>query len=118
MLTKSMLAAVSLTSLLVFSACTSGPPDSGGSADDDPPSAEPGPTATVFEQELPQSVAGQPHVIAPSTQKAGKKFRAGNVGISFETTTLADSRLEPGVSNLDETLQSLGSPALRWRKCS
>lgn len=114
MLTKSMLAAVSLTSLLVFSACTSGPPDSGGSADDDPPSAEPGPTATVFEQELPQSVAGQPHVIAPSTQKAGKKFRAGNVGISFETTTLADSRLEPGVSNLDETLQSLGSPALRF----
>lgn len=82
--------------------------------DDDPPSAEPSPAATAFEQELPPSIAGQPQIIAPSAQKEGKKFRAGNIGVSFESTTLADSRLDPDASNLDETLKSLGSPALRF----
>lgn len=75
---------------------------------------EPSPTATEFEQQMPTDVAGQRQVITPSTQPAGKELRAGNIGISFESTTLADSRLDPGASNLEEVLRSLGSPGLRF----
>lgn len=114
MSTKRALAVVSVTSLLVLSACTSGPSEAGSSADGGTTSGEPSPTATVFEQQMPTDVAGQRQIITPSTQQTSKKFRAGNIGISFESTTLADTRLEPGASNLDDALISLGSPALRF----
>lgn len=63
---------------------------------------------------MPSAATRQLQVIAPSTQKTGAKFGSGNIGISFESTTFADSRLAPDVSNLDETLKFLGSPALRF----
>ncbi|WP_231488323.1 hypothetical protein [Brevibacterium sp. VCM10] len=49
-----------------------------------------------------------------STDRTGPGLTADNVGISFEATDLADPRLDPAQSNLDEQLKSLGSPALRF----
>lgn len=109
-----VIAAVSVTSLLFLSSCISDPSVSGTSADGGSTSAESSPTATVFEQQLSTPIAGQRQVITPTTQHASKKFRAVNIGVSFESTTLADARLNPGTSNLDEILNSLGSPALRF----
>lgn len=114
MSTKIAIAAASVASLFVLSACTSDSSDSGSSGDGGLNSAEPSPTATVFEQQLPQTTEGAQQVITLTPQQTGKKFRADNIGVSFESTTLADSRLAPTASNLDEALESLGSPALRF----
>nr|WP_232488618.1 hypothetical protein [Brevibacterium antiquum] len=42
------------------------------------------------------------------------RFEADNIGLSFESTVLADPRLDPESSNLEVLLKSLGSPALRF----
>src|SRR5699024_3600613 len=59
-------------------------------------------------------VSGDDTVVTASTDRTGPGLTADNVGISFEATDLADPRLDPAQSNLDEQLKSLGSPALRF----
>lgn len=43
-----------------------------------------------------------------------RTLSVSNIGVSFDSTHLADSRMDPGISNLDEVLSGLGSPALRF----
>ncbi|WP_084499799.1 hypothetical protein [Brevibacterium album] len=52
--------------------------------------------------------------IGLSAEPTGARMTAENVGISFEATDLADPRLDPTASTLDERLRELGSPALRF----
>src|SRR5699024_9229377 len=52
--------------------------------------------------------------ITVGAEQHGPGFTADNIGVSFEATDLADPRLDPDDSNLDEQLTSLGSPALRF----
>ena len=75
---------------------------------------EPSPTPTEFEQSFAGAISGDDAVVTASTDKTGPGLTADNVGISFEATDLADPRLDPAQSNLDEQLKSLGSPALRF----
>lgn len=77
-------------------------------------SAEPTPTPTAFVQSSLDDGAGKPAEIDVSSDRSDHRFRAGNIGISLEATDLADGRLDPDSSNLDEQLKSLGSPALRF----
>jgi len=44
----------------------------------------------------------------------GPGYTADNIGVSFDATDLADPRLDPESSNLDEQLRPLGSPELRF----
>ena len=88
--------------------------DSDGSSSGSTPSAEPSPTPTEFEQSFAGDVSGEAAEITATAERTGAGITADNVGISFEATDLADPRLDPAQSNLDEQLKSLGSPALRF----
>lgn len=92
---------------LVLSGCSWFDPD--GSS----PSSDPSPTPTEFEQSKVDA-SGAPADVTVTADKTGPSFRADNIGVSFEATDLADPRLDPANSNLDEQLKSLGSPALRF----
>ena len=59
-------------------------------------------------------MSGEDAVVSATTDRTGPSLTADNVGVSFEATDLADPRLDPAQSNLDEQLKSLGSPALRF----
>lgn len=76
--------------------------------------SQPSPTPTVFKQKYLGDADGEAAIVEVNTAKQKRKFRASNVGISFEATDLADQRLDPAKSNLDDLLSSLGSPALRF----
>lgn len=106
MVIRRAIATCSATMVLLLSACTVG-------AFPDDRSTRPGRASAVFEQEL-SGVGGVVANISVSSKKTSKNFRADNIGLSFESTTLADSRLEPSASNLDDLLSSMGSPALRF----
>jgi hypothetical protein len=88
--------------------------DSDGSSSGSTPSAEPSPTPTEFEQSFAGDVSGEAAEITATAERTGAGITADNVGFSFEATDLADPRLDPAESNLDEQLKSLGSPALRF----
>lgn len=75
---------------------------------------QPSPAPTEFKQKYSGDADGEAVTIEASTAKEKMKFRSGNVGISFEATDLADHRLNPANSNLNDLLSSLGSPALRF----
>jgi hypothetical protein len=77
-------------------------------------SPEPTPTPTEFEQSFVGDVSGAAATVTIGTKRTGPEFAADNIGVSFEATDLADPRLDPAKSNLDEKLKSLGSPALRF----
>ena len=96
---------------LVLSGCSWFDSDDTSSSSQSP---EPSPTPTEFEQSFAGAVSGDDAVVTASTDKTGPGLTADNVGISFEATDLADPRLDPAQSNLDEQLKSLGSPALRF----
>jgi len=76
--------------------------------------SEPSPTLTEFEQSTMGKVSGAKASIEATSTKNGRSLSEDNLGISFEATDLADPRLDPKASNLDEQLMSLGSPALRF----
>lgn len=103
------IASCSATLVLLLSACTLGP-----TADETVSSSEPSPTSTVFEPTFVSEVRGSEATFSVSDKETQKSFRADNIGVSFESTALADSRLDPSSSNLDDLLNSLGSPALRF----
>ncbi|TGD31047.1 hypothetical protein EB835_10605 [Brevibacterium sp. S22] len=77
-------------------------------------SPEPSPTPTEFEQSFAGDVSGEEATVTVGDDQTGAAFAADNIGVSFEATDLADPRLDPAESNLDEQLKSLGSPALRF----
>jgi hypothetical protein len=97
---------------LVLSGCSLFDPD--GSSSSSGQSPEPSPTPTEFEQSFAGAVSGEAAAITVGVDRTGAAFDADNIGVSFEATDLADPRLDPATSNLDEQLKSLGSPALRF----
>lgn len=97
--------------LLLTSACTSdGPFDSVPTHTGPTPT----PTSTEFIQEFTGPVNGDVASIGTSEKATSTKFRDDNIGISFEATELADPRFDPAASNLDNLLNDLGDPALRF----
>ncbi|MCU4298314.1 hypothetical protein D3I60_14745 [Brevibacterium permense] len=87
--------------------------DSGGSSSSGQ-APEPSPTPTEFEQLFAGDVSGEAAAVTATAERAGAGLTADNIGVSFEATDLADPRLDPAQSNLDEQLKTLGSPALRF----
>ncbi|WP_309131153.1 hypothetical protein [Brevibacterium sp.] len=71
-------------------------------------------TPQIFTQKFTGPINGDPTTINISDKRTGKKFRDDNIGISFESTELADPRIDPAASNLDDLLNHLGDPALRF----
>lgn len=63
-----------------------------------------------FEREINGVVVDLTATLTPMHTEVGEDA----IGISFEATDLADPRLEPDASNLDDLLSSLGAPALRF----
>ena len=96
---------------LVLSGCSWFDSDDSSSSSQSP---EPSPTPTEFEQADVDSASGDAASITATAERTGPSFRSDNIGVSFEATDLADPRLDPAESNLDEQLKSLGSPALRF----
>ncbi|WP_241212379.1 hypothetical protein [Brevibacterium aurantiacum] len=92
----------------VLAACTTGPSPS------DSTGAETTSSPAAFVQERVSDPEGEPASIVASHDKSGLVFQEDNIGVSFESTVLKDQRLDPDRSNLDEILNSLGSPALRF----
>jgi hypothetical protein len=88
--------------------------DSDGSSPSADQTAEPSPTPTEFVQSFAGAVSGEEATITVGAEQHGPDFTADNIGVSFEATDLADPRLDPDDSNLDEQLTSLGAPALRF----
>ncbi|MCD1287588.1 hypothetical protein CV023_17430 [Brevibacterium sp. CCUG 69071] len=97
---------------LLLAGCTGSGSDGSSSSTDQAP--EPTPTPTKFEQTTVGSASGEAATITATVEKPGHGLTADNLGISFEATDLADPRLDPDSSNLDEQLKTLGSPALRF----
>ena len=97
--------------LVLLSACSGGNrPDTNESE-----SASPSPTPPPrFSQEFAKPVDGRPATISAGDTPNKRKMRADNLGISFESTELADPRWDPDHSNLDELLKNLGQPGLRF----
>ncbi|AZL04623.1 hypothetical protein CXR24_02660 [Brevibacterium aurantiacum] len=96
---------------LVLSGCSWSDSDDSSSADQ---TLEPSPTPTAFEQSFADTVSGDAAAVTATAERLGPGFTANNIGVSFEATDLADPRLDPANSNLDEQLKALGSPALRF----
>lgn len=96
---------------LVLSGCSWFDSDGSSSSSQSP---EPSPTPTEFEQANVDSASGDAASITATAERTGPSFRSDNIGVSFEATDLADPRLDPAKSNLDEQLKALGSPALRF----
>ncbi|MCF2585809.1 hypothetical protein HU144_00710 [Brevibacterium sp. UCMA 11752] len=97
---------------LVLAGCS--PTDSDGSSSSGDQSSEPRPTPTEFEQSFADAVSGEAAAVTATADRLSPGFTADNIGVSFEATDLADPRLDPANSNLDEQLKSLGAPALRF----
>ena len=100
--------------LLLLASCAHGNAEGEQSSHNDSASAESSPPPTAFEQQLSSYLSGQVAEIVVTNDKSRHVLAPENVGISFEATDLADSRLDPSASNLAEQLKSLGSPALRF----
>lgn len=101
-----------LASALVITGCTIGSPTQDSATNS--ATSTPSPTPTVFAQNLGSGPTGDAGTIAITEDRASEDFGESNIGISFEATDLADPRLDPAASNLDDLLRSLGSPALRF----
>ena len=110
--------------VLVLTGCTNGDGEqrAGGAGEANesaaPPTA-PGltlhPDATEFTQDVGEHTAlNDPVELTVSMDTIGGSVRPENIGISLEATDLADPRLDPEASTLDERLNELGSPALRF----
>ncbi|RBP62942.1 hypothetical protein DFO66_11246 [Brevibacterium sanguinis] len=72
------------------------------------------PTSEYFTQSFTGPIDGDAVTIEISDKLTSKTFRRDNIGLSFESTELADPRIDPAASNLDELLNHLGDPALRF----
>ena len=74
------------------------------------------PVQEHFTQPGPSDSSSGPEVNI-TVQSAGpgaSRFQAGNVGLSFEASDLADPRWDPDQSTLDELVAALDQPALRF----
>lgn len=109
MVIRKAIASCSATLVLLLSACTLG-----STVDENATSAGSSPTPTVFEQTFASDARGPEATLSVSNKKTQNNFRADNIGLSLESTVLADRRLDPDASNLDDLLKSLGSPAVRF----
>lgn len=94
--------AICAKSVLFLAGCSGGAADQVESPQAGSTSAEPSPTPTVFEQQLDSVLSGDPTEISVSVEELGQPLRSDNLGISFGATDLADPRLDPDSSNLDE----------------
>lgn len=72
------------------------------------------PEASEFEQVFISGANGHSGIVDIDQKHTDRTLSVSNIGVSFESTDLADSRMDPGVSNLDEVLSGLGAPALRF----
>lgn len=110
---KRSFSAIVVTSLIVLlSGCNIlGPSES---RDQNSDSSKARPTVSVFKPSYIGDVDGQDASVRISGDEQSRKFRPGNIGLSLESTVLADTRLDPDASNLDDVLNSIGSPALRF----
>lgn len=88
------------------------PPD--GAPSSSAPASSPSAVPRLFEQGRLAHATGGSAAIGVSGSGVRRDFSAGNLGVSFESSDLADSQLDPVFSNLAEQLRSLGSPALRF----
>src|SRR5699024_12739670 len=59
-------------------------------------------------------LSGEAADVTATAERTGPGFTTDNISVSFETSDLADPRLDPAQSNLDEQLKTRGSPALRF----
>ena len=105
-------AVAACTALVLLAGCTQSSSDDSSTTSNT--TSQPTPTPTEFEQQTSGDFDGEDASIVTSTQKSQRSLRSENLGISFEATDLADPRLDPDSSNLDEQLKTLGSPALRF----
>lgn len=86
----------------------------------DPPVASPSSTLPAAEpkrefiQNLSSRIPGKAATFTIQNIPMGTSLNDDNIGISFEATELADPRWDPDVGNLDEMLQTLGKPGLRF----
>ncbi|WP_260848218.1 hypothetical protein [Brevibacterium aurantiacum] len=103
-----------VATLFILAGCSSG--DSQGAKESVVTEVGPGsaPEAANFVQVLAGDVSGANAAIGVSLRNGSVLMEASSIGMSFEATDIADRRLDPDVSNLDEQLKSLGSPALRF----
>ncbi|MCT2184117.1 hypothetical protein M3G00_14355 [Brevibacterium casei] len=101
-----------MTATLVLAGCSVIPSTRGPQDESDPQSVTS--TPTIFKQNPNSLAVGDAGTVAISEDGSGEDFVSSNIGISFEATDLADARLDPAASNLDDLLKSLGSPALRF----
>ena len=100
-------AAVSVMLLLV-AGCTDRSADSAGTPTPDP-------TPTVFTQDLgAHAELADPVSVTVAAEETGADIVSQNVGLSLESTDLADPRLDPSASTFAQRLTELGSPALRF----
>ena len=108
---RTLLAILIACMLVVLAGC------SGESAPDtdETQTSSPSPTPPPkFSQEFAKPVDGKPATISVGDKPNKRKMRADNLGISFESTELADPRWDPDHSNLDELLTNLDQPGLRF----
>lgn len=110
--TGSIVAAIAAT--LAISGCSVIPSSRDSSDWSQTQSAAPSATPSTFVQQLNSRAAGVAGTIEVTDDRADRSFSPANLGISFEATDLADPRLDPDASNLDDLLNSIGSPALRF----
>ncbi len=109
---RSGLAAVLLLCVIGVSACLPG--GLPGSPHPTPAVSSASPSPTVFSQTFHGPINGDPATIDISVKPTAKAFGEDNIGISFESTELSDPRIDPAASNLDDVLNQLGHPALRF----
>ncbi|TLK48791.1 hypothetical protein [Glutamicibacter sp. V16R2B1] len=67
-----------------------------------------------FVQKFNQRPKGRAMGVTVKNSFLGTNLDADNIGISFEATELTDARWDPELGNLDEMLQALGNPGLRF----
>ncbi len=106
--TRALWAAAVSVMLLLVTGCTDRSADSAGTP-------TPEPTPTVFTQDLgAHTELAEPVSVTVEAEETGADVVPQNVGLSLESTDLADPRLDPSASTFAQRLAELGSPALRF----
>lgn len=102
---KTISATAAVAALTLVSACSGAP---------QPDDSTTSPATVDFEQNISGPASGDPVTLTVADTAVGTSMRPDNIGISLEAIDLADERLDPEVSNLDDMLASLGTPGLRF----
>ncbi|SMY12848.1 hypothetical protein BJEO58_02456 [Brevibacterium jeotgali] len=113
--------ALASAGVFLLAGCSLGVDEERGTRTTEPPEPPSAPGLTLrddaeeFVQDLGEHASlGDPVELTVSMDKVGGSVRPENIGISLEATDLADPRLDPEASTLDERLNELGAPALRF----